>query len=121
MFVKVNDVCSPALRPSKGETAARTYKTLSHRVSAQHRPNTGTMLRRPRAGQCTEGTQSDGTEHWRASRTRERKKEGLRKHASRAEASEKPPYPWNPPLRRPLQPKRDDLGKCEAASTASIY
>ena len=28
-------------------------------------------------------------------------------HESRAEASEKAPYPWNPPLRLPLQPKRD--------------
>ena len=39
-----------------------------------------------------------------------------------AEASEKSPYPWNPPLCQPLQPKcheQKGLGECGTVSTFS--
>jgi hypothetical protein len=46
-----------ALRPKRGETSARSYKTLDLRVSTQHLPSNGTALKRSRAEwQCVKST-----------------------------------------------------------------
>ena len=87
---------------SEGETLRLSYLGTAS-ATRWHRAKTASGLRR-----CSEGTRRRD-EHARELDVPAKGFAGVDETRDRAEASEKVPYPWYPPLRRPLQLMRDKI------------
>ena len=96
-----------SVETKRGETQRMKVRPISHHVSERLQPNSGTLLKRliDLTTKC-EVVNADVPAQ----------RAGTKEARDRTEASEKAPYLRNPPLRRPLQLRRDKgtkrLGEC---------